>query len=1565
MGNSPSTARQIIPVESNDQAFWDSSPILQQFRVQTQFGSGSGRMMRTVSLRHSQKQSTCVGKLMYIPVSIDTTQQEAEIKRLQELKKSMNLQSNNVAVWSVLSGNSLRIQNQWYKPVALLRPYLYTTLRDRLASRPFLDSIEQVWIAAQLLSALDHLHRNAIVHGFVSTSNVGLTSSGWVVLLDISSVYKPFVSLPDDDPSDYLLAFHSERCYLAPERFCKSSMVQSANKNVSVNANNMGIDSVSSELTPAMDIFAAGCVLVELFLNGERCMDLGDLMEYRRGNSSSVQQTLAKVEHAAIRAACKHMLSLDPRERLSAREYLDRLEAQEDTVPKSLKLLTDLVGRATSALIPDARIALAAQEFGRVVFECVGVHDAEGTQHCNRMLGPDMVGSDENQELSGYSSSPTSVVTMEQLFAETDDFLKQLEAFELHGALPSPTQDTVAMPKITDAMNMVVEQSLPSTRSLLIYLQLILSTIRHVQRPSSKLVALQIIQRLARYILDEVRLQRIVPVLVSMLQDQDHLVRASAILNLTSVLARLDSFSPSDSKLFPQYIFKRVSHLITDPSAMVRIAFASSIGALAESALRFLDISHAVRLYEAVGSGTGQITPIKEASPKEELTMFADDVANLLDNSDATRPNDESKFGKVDGTSAAAASVLINSNYNEDLSSLHETVSRWVVHITTDQAADATPVKRALLSDIDRLCNFFGLEGVMSFILPQILAFLNDRIDWELRSTLFDALPCVCRVMGRAATEEFVIPCVEVGLIDMEELVVERSLVCLSRLIELNLLSRGMIIGNGKKSSFVERYGALLLHPSTRIRAAIIQTLSTAMKALGLLDSEILILPALRSYLRYRPSALEIVESNGLESCLRDHWTRELYWDALQRITVHLQHAISAKDGAWTTIDSDFKNHTGTFDRDSLSNVQHDVGEMTSYLQMLAKHSLYSGQREMRGCRTLSRLEAGIEGSLKQAQIIMFPRQDVRSKLDFLPTWYDALREASLNEHLQVSEATMIRTVSMLGHVYGLSIMGPATTVNIVGADDDARYKDSSQDLSALRSTSSKRVEALFRGQWGSETTIDPELCDTTLLITKLKALGVPPLPYNLGTAMESTSQPKRGPGKSIEANDWRPRMNSLVATSTRIHGHSAPIMRLAVASDNRFFVSGSHDGTCRVWETAQIEDSLGVLESSLVYSSHAVLKPSRVNDVAIIEGSHSAVSCDSNGAVHVWRVERELKGQGGKDKVKTTGTSTVRTLQKEEGEIFAVSHFNTLSESLITFATHSGRVHSWDLRSADEPFLLTHSAELGHLTSLVVGSDRNWIISGTSRGYVALWDVRFQKAVKLWRHSRRAPISRLGTSMSTPPQSWGSLSKPLREPRPSIFIASGENECSMFDAISGSCNECFRVVASGSGESVLHREPLPVLIDVSIAPLRYGCLSPRKLDFPSVHPGYFSSLDSIKALVGSIGGSGRHSYLVTGGSDSIIRCWDFAVPSKCYEISGQGRTRLPPSFERIDFDNEHRLMLCCQPQSTRETSSGSQGLRLPESVYTDSVEDLKIFEHRADSFLVSSGRDALIKIYH
>lgn len=255
--------------------------------------------------------------------------------------------------------------------------------------------------------------------------------------------------------------------------------------------------------------------------------------------------------------------------------------------------------------------------------------------------------------------------------------------------------------------------------------------------------------------------------------------------------------------------------------------------------------------------------------------------------------------------------------------------------------------------------------------------------------------------------------------------------------------------------------------------------------------------------------------------------------------------------------------------------------------------------------------------------------------------------------------------------------------------------------------------------------------------------------------------------------------MDCLIASSSPVTEHTAAVCRLAIAQDQSFFVSASHDGTSKVWELRGLESAVD-LKSVLTYHGQ---NKNRVNDVTMMENSHSVATAGSDGSTHVWRIDMvggyssaDGEGMDPSKRVyyetgRVRGSTIVKTFAPKEGENLCVSHFNTDSASILMCGTQGGVVHAWDLRSSTEPFALRLKPELGYLSSMAMGTDRNWMVVGTSRGFVGLWDIRYQMMVKLYHHSSASPIHRLATCHTKLPQDTSSSSVV----RPYIFVAAGQ----------------------------------------------------------------------------------------------------------------------------------------------------------------------------------------------
>ncbi|XP_017771764.1 PREDICTED: phosphoinositide 3-kinase regulatory subunit 4 [Nicrophorus vespilloides] len=197
----------------------------------------------------------------------------------------------------------------------IIREFVKHSLYDRISTRPFLTNIEKRWITFQVLYALHQCHNVGVCHGDIKLENITVTSWNWVLLVDFAS-FKP-TFLPEDNPADYSYFFDTSRrriCYIAPERFIKT---------LTLDSNALFNESLcdSGELKPPMDIFSAGCALLELWNEGHAPFELSQLLAYKTGEYSP-QKHLDRLEDPDLRNLIASMIQRDPNQRLSAELYL-------------------------------------------------------------------------------------------------------------------------------------------------------------------------------------------------------------------------------------------------------------------------------------------------------------------------------------------------------------------------------------------------------------------------------------------------------------------------------------------------------------------------------------------------------------------------------------------------------------------------------------------------------------------------------------------------------------------------------------------------------------------------------------------------------------------------------------------------------------------------------------------------------------------------------------------------------------------------------------------------------------------------------------------------------------------------------------------------------------------------------------------------------------------------------------------------------------------------------------------------------------------------------------------
>ncbi|KAG5009732.1 hypothetical protein JHK87_018247 [Glycine soja] len=1082
------------------------------------------------------------------------------------------------------------------KAAYLLRQYFFHNLHDRLSTRPFLSLIEKKWLAFQLLVAVKQCHENGVCHGDIKCENVLITSTNWVYLADFAS-FKP-TYIPYDDPSDFSFFFDTggrRLCYLAPERFYEHGGEMQVAQD--------------TPLKPYMDIFAVGCVIAELFLEGQPLFELSQLLAYRRGQYDPSQH-LEKIPDLGIRKMILHMIQLEPEFRLSAERYLKEYAAVVFPIYFS-PFLHDFY-RCWSPLHSDMRVLLCQSAFPEILKQMMNNKSSDDAGVNSAELLEEMVAkeSDINSLLRDAKKNKNPSHVAENAHNSTfPENLKNLQTGKLLQTISNafrgndhPFLKSITMNDLNSLMSEYDSQSdtfgmpfLPLPKDsmrcegMVLITSLLCSCIRNVKLPHLRRAAVLLLKASALYIDDEDRLQRVIPYVIVMLSDSAAIVRCAALETLCDILPLVRDFPPSDAKIFPEYILPMLSMLPDDPEESVRICYASNIAKLALTAYGFLIRS----------------ISLSEAGVLDELSLPQKPLTSSTQTS--------GRMKRING--------------DAQLLQLRKSIAEVVQELV--MGPKQTPnIRRALLQDIGKLCCFFGVRQSNDSLLPILPAFLNDR-DEQLRTVFYEKIVYVCFFVGQRSVEEYLLPYIEQALSDVTEAVIVKAVECMTILCKSGFFRKRILL------QMIERAFPLLCYPSEWVRRSVVSFIAASSENLGAVDSYVFLAPVIRPFLRTQPVSL--ASEKALLSCLKPPVSRQVFYEVLENSRssdmLERQRKIwysSSQSKLWEMdllkkgideLDS-LKNWT---DKQQGPGVQQTVG--TAFQQP--------------GITDCDKAEAKLRdmGAFMHNDSNTVGHRDTQcsEKLQFSGFMSPHFSGMNSLTYEKPSEGIPLYSFSVDRRGMGIpsAASDPPLPMNSLGVSSSAMpwVNPLSKSFNLANSVPAPK---LFSGSYsisnGSKQfhrvvhEPDARENETAYVNNTFQDVGLSANIKGTSIALEDATAQTDLSGfpsfarASIPDSGWRPR-GVLVA---HLQEHRSAVNDIAISADHSFFVSASDDSTVKIWDSRKLEKDIS-FRSKLTYH----MEGSRVLCATMLPGSAQVIIGASDGFIHMFSVDHISRGLG------------------------------------------------------------------------------------------------------------------------------------------------------------------------------------------------------------------------------------------------------------------------------------------------------------------------------------------------
>ena len=1446
----------------------------------------------------------------------------------------------------------------------IIRQYIFANLHDHLSTRPFLCYIEKCWIVFQMFLAVAHLQSAGFCHGDLKCENFLVTSWNWLFLTDFAC-YKP-TYLPADNPAIFSFYFDTggrRRCYLAPERFFV-----------------LGKDSAGSpdgHLRETMDIFSLGCCIAEVFLEGRALFDLSQLLSYRSGDYSPAV-ALEGLDHN-VQTMILHMIQLDPGMRFpSAESYLSRWGSLvfppyfglhfHGLLHRMLPIDSDKrvqeIGKAflsTCKYMLSSRRTPVPEATSDIVYP--SHHAGLGDNiHSEFLEKPGMPGGSCKMCLSSKHGNWKDFI---------HNFIRETSVFRHTGS-----------PLDTTARNRHVQKPNP----LWVSRRIFTSCKRDGKRFSYELSTGRAIAATSQSSNPSIFTESFYSYATEIFLNQVQLPPPTwhlhaAIYGSASCTSSPEVMACSKGSLKGR--FSRVASKTLHTSSLdIRFCYAcqdKKCNCSSPSNLNF-GLSWWKCAFKLLGNEASAplhvltlLSDLGSGSHCTGLVLLAALLCTLLRSSrlqnsklqcllllrcTAVICDDEVRLQRIVPSLMAMLAdpiAMVRAAAVDVISDVLAMLEDLPTSDTTFFQEYIFPGLSMLPGDMEEIVrmsyarNLFKLSSVAIALQMKYAVFRRDLSHRKSSNSGLHDTYSGDNLLGSCGGISCLLHCVE--RVIRELLASGKSTTATKQAIMPFAAGLARLIGRRRSTNFLLPLLISCLNTrSWQLTMVLFDNVTAIGPHTGLYSLDIFLMPCLEQALKSDDVSITWKVLNCLAKIVTRH---QLNRRAVLKATFHAiphlrSHYISSRSAAAMVVIASAELLPASDTHALLLPAAEDaagvrLAQLSDVLslveslnKLLPKQNAFQSKNSGHASKNQTRVNKIPYDSLQLADVI--PGKNADQSIEYLYTPTILSFGNSINAHVDTILAIENKVMWDINSLQACDLSATSSCSNMKMTIDACSSSRCAEDVSSVPPI--KDVIAKSFRTYYHVTCREPLVARSAFVGhsadqngSKIRVGDNCPVQSTGGTSTTNTICNEN----TLENQDTLEIQNSCHYLScprglliAHLSEHRRAVNHLSVSPTGLFFVSSSNDETVKVWDCCRLQRDVS-FRSRLTYA----IQGGKMLSTSFCESGESIASCSSAGSLHVWRVEYISRSHGVPDRY--TGILARRQLGASEGAV--LESMSTGQFSLI-YSSQRGGISGLDLRCGHDVWNLSTCPRDGILERMVC-DPRNqlWIMTGSSRGCLSVWDLRFNRQVSTWCISGNRSV-----------QSMAFANVQGSADNPQVYIASGSNDVELWDVFSGCCRQVLRV----SGESTMcyGADSLESQAALSCTPTN------RQSYLPAVRS---SGCKSVLC-------SGEE--VVTAGSDKCIRCWNPSL-SSCRVISGQPDATQCVSIitplnrqtaavgQQSVYDNYQHISGDEYTNSCKYTGHGKADRHV---CHLDSILHMVSADINSERILITCGRDGIIK---